>query len=372
MMKPVEIIYEPVPVSRIGIRKEDGEVFAGTDYSCFAHMLEEYISVGTMKIVIPRSSPEAMMVPDVPNLIARSLKIIDDHKENEATARLLYGLRKEFSLDLTEDTNELKFPEHARSVKSAAAAPANKEPDVRQGIELIHRDVKRLALGFNHGIAIDFDTEKSLKIMRFVRNKTQSAEVRSVIAQLEGILSRYEPVSFGSAFPRDSTPKQLISLFDRLVNDPDYVAFSNNVSQLSSPGTRARALVEIRDYTRMISTKKFFGTSWDYMTKLLKIWPGVPLPESKDIASFVGGREAPLVVNMLEARIRAVESWRSTTRSSVPLRRDGGRLSDETIDWLPPLASAKPGGSHYAPIAGTVGDLLRQLQEYESKHKADR
>jgi hypothetical protein len=97
-MKPTTILYEPTlyeptPIGRIGVRKDD-EVVIGTDYSCFAYMLEEYISYGIVSIVIPSSSLETSIIDDIPHLLKKRLKVASDQKEQEAVARILFGLRR--------------------------------------------------------------------------------------------------------------------------------------------------------------------------------------------------------------------------------------------------------------------------------------
>jgi hypothetical protein len=109
-MKPADILYEPTPIGRIGVRKSDNQVFIGFDYSCFAYMLEEYISYGIVSIVIPSSFPETSVLNDFPELLKKRLKVVDDQQEQEAVARLLFGLRREFNVELAEAENSLRFP----------------------------------------------------------------------------------------------------------------------------------------------------------------------------------------------------------------------------------------------------------------------
>jgi hypothetical protein len=212
--------------------------------------LEEYISYGIITIIIPSSYPESSPVRDVPELLKRRLKILDDQNERETVARLLFRLRREFNIELSDANNNLTFPKEL-------------DDTTRDQIAQIHADVKRLALGFNHGVHIELNTEHSAENIRRIRNKTQDTQTRIVLAHLEGILSRYEPVSFGSIAPKESSPGKLIAIFDRLLNDPEYIAFSRSVSRLSEAKTRQRALVEIREFGRRLASSKFIGATWD-------------------------------------------------------------------------------------------------------------
>ena len=49
-MQKNEILYEPLPIGRIGVRRDTEEVVVAKDFSCFAHLLEEYISCGAVGI----------------------------------------------------------------------------------------------------------------------------------------------------------------------------------------------------------------------------------------------------------------------------------------------------------------------------------
>lgn len=222
-----------------------------------------------------------------------------------------------------------------------------------------------MAFGFNRGVRIELNTANSVGNIRKVRNKTKGTNTRIILSHLEGILSRYEPVSFGSIVPKDSNPREIISIFDRLLSDPEYISFSQSVSSLSEAKTRQKTLVEVREFARRISSSRFVGATWDYITKILKVWPGIPLPESKDLAGIITGRTIPAVVDLTEARLRAVEHWFSYAKQNPPLWRDG-KLVGEDIDWLPPLPSMKAGGPSARSVSlGTTGELVQLLQQFQ-------
>ena len=109
-MKPTEILFEPLPVGRIGIRTRDKEVIVTKDFSCFARLLEEYICHGAISIVMPSSAPEAKVLDQMPSLLAKRIRVVDDSTEREAVERLLFGLRRELNVKIAEDTGELQFP----------------------------------------------------------------------------------------------------------------------------------------------------------------------------------------------------------------------------------------------------------------------
>jgi len=356
-MTPTHILYEPTAIGRIGVRKRDEEVVIGTDYSCFAYMLEEYISYGVFSIVMPSSSPETSLVNDFPDLLKKRLKLIDDKNENEAVARVLFKLRNEFNIKLSQDDSDLSFPKEI-------------DRTTRKQISQIHADLKRVAFGFNHGVHIELNTSHSADNIRQIRKKVQDTGTRVVLSHIEGVLSRYEPVSFGSIAPKDSNPRELISIFDRLLNDPEYIAFSRSVSSLSEVKTRQRALVEVREFSRRLSSSRFIGVAWDYITKILKVRPGVPLPESKELAGIISGRAIPAIVDLTERRARAVENWFSYASQNPPLRRDGKQLGED-VDWLPPLPSLKAGGpsSEYLSL-GTTGELIQSLEDFKETKSA--
>jgi hypothetical protein len=228
--------------------------------------------------------------------------------------------------------------------------------------------VKRLAFGFNHGVHIELNPAHSAETIRQIRKKVRDNNTRTILSQLEGILSRYEPLSFSSIVPKDSMPKELISIFDRLLNDPDYITFSQSVLKLSQPRTREKALIEIREFVRRVFLTSFAGVAWDYITKVVRVWPGIPLPEAKDFAAIVNGRTIPTIVDLAEPRSRAVENWFSYAKENPPLGRDGKQLSEEYVEWLPPLPSMEAGGpSSQSLRLGTVGEILELLKKFRQR-----
>ena len=60
-MQGMSVLFEPLPIGRLGVRKDDQQVVLGTDFSSFAYMLEEFISLAVLRIAIPKSFPEGII-----------------------------------------------------------------------------------------------------------------------------------------------------------------------------------------------------------------------------------------------------------------------------------------------------------------------
>ena len=106
-MKQGIILYDPVPIGRLGVRKSDEEVIIANDYSCFAQMIEEYISYGVVKIAFPLSAPELTSIEQMPTILRNRVEIINDNSEREALHRVLFNLRKEFDVKIDENNDNL-------------------------------------------------------------------------------------------------------------------------------------------------------------------------------------------------------------------------------------------------------------------------
>lgn len=361
-MQKSEILYEPLPIGRIGVRRDNEEVVIAKDFSCFAHMLEEYISFGAVDIVMPKSAPEISTFNQMPPLLRKRIRVIDDENEIEAMRRLLFNLRKEFSVKISDEDQHLTFPKHTPR-------------ELIQSIDKTHSDIKRLALGFNYGVQIEINSETSIKNFRYLREKTSDRKVRIVLAQLESLMKLYSEIGFDAPSPpKNSQPKELISVFDRLINDQSYLEYSDSIFRLASPDSRKQALVELRELERGIRSTSFVSTGWNYLAKVIKVWTGVPLPESSAIFGIIQGRSLPALVNFQEARTSAVEMWKKSDLMDYPLRRDGKPVADEEIIWLPPLESMEiysPDNKSFS--LGKVGDLLAVLEKVsiELKDESD-
>lgn len=355
-MAQAEILYESLPVGRIGVRRDTEEVVLATDFSCFAYMLEEYISYGVVSIAMPSSAPEIPLVESVPPFLRKRIKIVDDGREIEATGRLLFGLRQSFGVSFREGSDRLSFP---RDMSHA----------LRNRITRAHRDVRRLALGFNNGLQVELRPDASAANLRSLREKVSEPHCRSILSQLEGLLKQYGSVEFDAQVPSEKTPSGLISVFDRLINDPQYLEYSDSVSRLSVPETRDRALLELREYRRAASSSKALATGWDYLTKPIKAWTGFPLPEAKELATLLSGRTLPSLVNLSEARVSAFKMWQLTGATGDLPWSEGHPLSASDIYWLPPMPSAQPGDPSSGCVllgesSHEVAHALLQAQEH--------
>ncbi|MFV1449868.1 hypothetical protein VBZ51_12005 [Maribacter sp. HS] len=353
-MKKSEILYEPLPIGRIGVKKSTEEVIVAKDFSCFAQMIEEYIGFGAIKIVMPSSAPEIESLTQMPILLRERIKIVDDSEEIETVNRVLFNIRKEFNATLNEETNFLKFPK-------------NTDRKIIENLDQLHSDVKKLALGFNHSIQIGFNKNHSINTIRNIRKLVSNTTSRLTLAQLEGLLNQYTNVEFDSFItPKNDTPRELISIFDKLINDVNYLQYSDSMTQLSLPEKRESALVDLRSFSRSFSSKKYVHTTWDYVTKLLTVWSGIPLPDSKAISTIVKGKELPQLVDLVSAKERALEMWKSSKLTTNPLTRTGEPIDSENIQWLPPLGSMKIRSEGNRPFTiGTVGELKKALEDVE-------
>lgn len=353
-MQVSEILYEPTPIARIGIRKKDQEVVWGQDFSCFAHLLEEYIAFGVVNIVIPNSAPEVVYLNQMPSLLRKRIKIIDDKNEIETTNRVFFELRKEFGVEYSESEHRLIFKKETPK-------------ELVNLISRVHKDLNRMALGFNNNLKVEVNPKNSIKCLKELRRKTSDKQSRIILAQLEALFKVYTEVIFEAPTPpKDLPPKEIISIFDRLINDKNYLDYSNAINSLSIPSSREIAIVELREIERSIRSSNFFSSGWDYFSKVLKVWTGVPIPDSGTIGSLIKNKSLPSLLTMDEARKKAVDGWKSSEATSTPLSRDGKPISDNSIFWLPPLESMDfPSLESNYQSLGTVKDLLKALVKAE-------
>ncbi len=352
-MHKSQLLYDPLPIARMGIRKETEEIVIGHDYSCFANMLEEYISFGAVDICMPKSAPEILSMDEMPSLLKNRIKIFNDDDEIEAMRRVLHGLRREFEVIITDEDQRLKFKKDTSK-------------EIIRNINYIHSVVKKLAIGFNHGIQIDVNPDPSIQSLRYLREITKDSQTRIVLAQLEALMGLYEGVGFQAPTPpKDTPPLEIISVFDRLINDKTYLEYSDSVAQLADPSRRDNAMIHIRDLERGVRSLSFVSAGWNYAAKVIKAWSGVPVPESGAISSIIQGRSLPAFVDLQAARENAVSMWKKTDLVDSPLGRDGKSLVEGEVLWIPPLSSMEIYSTDNKPFSsfGKVSDLLEALEK---------
>jgi hypothetical protein len=352
MTDKAQILFEPLPIGRIGIRKEDEEVIIAKDFSTYAYMLEEYISFGAVKIIIPGSSPESSTINQMPLLLKDRIKIIDDSNDIEIVNGLLFNLLKEFNAKIDNNTNKLVFQ------------PSNNKGHILT-IERIHADVKKLVMGFNHSLQISINTISLINDLQKLRSLTTNINSRLILAQLESVLRQYEEFKLDTiTSPNKETPIELINIFDKLINDSNYLEYSESIEKLRSPSQRENAIFKLKSLSRIIGSKSYLGNGWDYLTKIIQLGTGVPLPNSKAIASVIKNRQFPIIVNMESAKKRVFENWKNSDLSNIPLSRNGAILSKDLIDWVPLTDSVDVSGQDGQFLSlGKVKDVLHMLEK---------
>ena len=352
-MKGTTVLFEPLPIGRLGVRRGDEEVVLGIDFSSFAYMLEEFVSLAALKIAIPKSFPEVAALSEAPELLKRRIIIIDDDAESETAERILHPLMKELGIAINRDTGELDKPRNLpRSVFSA--------------VQRIRRDVKCMALGLNHSLYIDLDSGSAALSSRKLREHVQKPDARAILANLEGFFSYYEDLEFDSITPPLDAPAGMVTIFDRLLNDPQYLKLSETVASLSEPRYRRGALSQVRALGRAIKSSNVITTGWNYIAKIIKVWTGVPVPETNTLSILVSNKTLPPLVDLRAARERAVKMWMASANHDVPYSRSGKPLTEGEVVWLPPCASlvaSRPGDSKLS--LGTLGELLEILKNFQ-------
>jgi len=240
--------------------------------------------------------------------------------------------------------------------------------EIAQSVKHAHSITKKLAIGFNHGIQIDLKPESSVKSLTYLRGVVKDSQSRLVLAQLEALIGLYETVEFQAPMlPKNTPPLEVISIFDRLVNDQTYVEYSDSVAQLGDPSRRERAMIRVRELERAVRSLSFISTGWNYAAKAVKAWSGVPVPESQAISSLIQGKTLPTLIDMQKARESAVDMWKKSDLVGAPLNRDGAPLIEGDIQWLPPLNSMKVYSNDNRPFSlGSVGELLEALNEAQA------
>ncbi|GJL65384.1 MAG: hypothetical protein NPIRA05_03550 [Nitrospirales bacterium] len=345
------VLYDSLPITRLGVRTDDEVVVLAPDFSTFAYMLEEYITLATAKIVIPSSIPESKNLTDLPALLKTRVRVIDDSAEREAVSRLLYPLRSELGVKQKAPDARLNFSKAMNS-------------EWRHRINFVHRDLLRLATGFNHNLQVGIYPEGSRHILSNLRKGVSDINARAILAQIEGILGIYGEVSFQSPRPETTSAPELLSLFDRLLNDPDYLQLSDAVSDLALPKKREAALSRIRECGRKLVTNGVVTKGWNFVGKVVKAWTGVPVPEAETLLPLFSGKDFPMFIDLRQARKWAINRWIRSAKTSQPVSASGDTY--EGLSWILPAQppSDWDGGDISTMTFGTVNDLLKNLERF--------
>jgi hypothetical protein len=347
------ILFEPLPIARLGVRIDNEEVVVASDFSTFGFMLEEFISLGAINIALPKSSPEIRTLSKMPPMRRRRIKIVDDTVEREFVERVLHPIRVEFGVKIANEFGQLKFPK-------------NLDQRLRESIHSAHRNVWRLALGFNHSLQVGITPTSFISAIKQLRNKSKDSESRLVLAQLAAFSNAYKDIQFDAPKPNVNVPDDLISIFDRLVNDPNYLEFSDAIGNLAEPKKRRGTLVRVKTASRKIMSSRIVTSTWNYAAKLIQVWTGAPIPEAGDLASFISDRSFPALVDLQSARKLAVKMWMSSSKTSEPCSRSGFPHLPDKILWLPPMKSIQASHPNALSLSmGTVGELKNALQSVE-------
>lgn len=323
-------------------------------------MMEEYLSFGITGISIPKSNPASTLVAMMPPNLADKVEVLDDFAEIQAAGRALHHYRADIDAHFNEETGELLFKKDTpKEIKELAID--------------CHNIIRKLAYGFNRGVHVELLGERASSNIKKLRQKNTNSNERVSLAQIEGILFKAEDCKFEAVKPQITIPDELLSSFDRIINDPSYIGYSEAISLLS-PGERAQtALTDIRRYGQAIKQSKLAEFSWTFLSVAVSVL-GAQLPSFAEVGNAFQNKQFPLLLDMRSARQEAINSWIMHCGSAAPLSVEPLENNDRNMVWLRPSPSIEasfPG--ERSTSLGRVGDLLTILTEYETTtDRADR
>ena len=292
-MNGATLLFEPLPIGRLGVRREDDAVVIATDYSSFAYILEEFIALGIRKIAVPKSFPEISALSSAPQLLRQRISVFDDANEIEAADRLLQPIMSELKIEIDGETGNVKRPTRLPQTVFSA-------------LMRVRRDIKCLALGLNRSVQIEIDVETSKMSTRKLREVIKQPNSRTLLASIEGIFSYYEEISYDAMRPPMNVPSAMVSLFDRLINDPRYVEYSDAVATLGRGQGRRATLSRIQRGAHVIASSDIFAHGWNLIAKAVKVCTHLPIPESNVLSALFPGKTLPTIVALQHARQRAL------------------------------------------------------------------
>lgn len=348
-----KVLYESLPMMRLGARRADSEVVAGPDFSTFAFMLEEYVALGVLVIVLPASSPEAAYADSLPQLLRNHVEIVDDSRERQSVNRVLGAFGRD--LPLVENA------EGEIVIKQSAPR------ELKKLIANVRTDLEVLALGFNRGLQISLIPSEAVADLRKLRPYLSGGNAKTLVAELEGVYRSYATTELTAAVPPRSPPRELVCLFDRIINDESYLTLSASIAELAVPETRSMALREIKSNVSRLLTKERLEAGWNYAGKWIKTLTGMPVPEMKEIASLLGEKRFPVALDLRDARKRAVECWIQSA-DLQPLLKDESQ--NEAVDWIVRALPSKWSGGRLGDFTlGTVREVMAALTAYQTSRE---
>ena len=101
-MRCAELLFEPLPIARLGVRRDCDEVVMGTDFSSFGYILEEFVSLGIQRIAIPRSFPEVSALSSAPPLLRHHISVVDDGHELDSVDQILSPMMGELGIEFDD------------------------------------------------------------------------------------------------------------------------------------------------------------------------------------------------------------------------------------------------------------------------------
>jgi hypothetical protein len=352
----VRILFDPMPVARLGIDLQTENVIIGNDFSCVAFMIEEYLAHGMTKLVIPKSRPETSLVPDMPRSVQNRVEICDDAESIASAGRILFHARLQVGATYDDESGRVRFQRETPR-------------EIQDNLISAHNIVRRLAFAFRYQTGLEMIAKAARANLTDLRVSLTHTGERSILAELEGVLSQYNPLSFEGVRLDRLDAATTLNALDQILSDPSYTGYSTAISHLGPAEHRRRAFSDIRRYGRLMLESRLASLGWSTLSAVVSAFTGSKLPSLQDLKKDLPPNPMPLMLDLQNARQRAIDSWK-VNPPEVPVTCGRSKSTPaRDIAWLAPcpsISASKTGAALNS--LGTVRELQKALETFEIRN----
>ena len=274
------------------------------DPSAFRFIAEEQIAQGATRIALdPRSAfSEGAALSAIGLALKSRVDVIDSDARIEKRRLVLL---KPIADELTIDLDEIGPMIH-ESISPRLHTLVNERTSERRGLLeslfTLEGACYHLLLGMHYRLQIDIDLRKAWFATQRLRLASRSPPSSTNLAFIESLLRGYSIENVGGLkLTQKANGSQLAASFEEFLTDETYRQLSEARYALGIPSKVRQAVTASHRLARSLVSKKMFSRLFNYGSRAVSVFTGLPLPNS-DIAEAI----------LTDAYLPAIADTRST------------------------------------------------------------
>lgn len=270
------------------------------DYSIYINVIQELLSIGVTKIIVPKNTGIEKLHPFLPPLLKDVTQVVDFTAQANQVDVLFNPIFEELKLEAIFP----KAPVYGISIKTKNK-PSKDLIFIISVCSSLRLQLFNYLMGMEHNLAIEFELKRAKESITFLINELNGIATTSTLSYLLGVFNSYQKTNIDSVGLTSSASNEFVNLFDTLLRQEDYQKMAQHASRLGFPETVSNSIASLTKSSLNLIKKEGFKNVLDYVSKVFELAFFIPKPGNVFFDKLLGQRYLPPLIPLETVRDEA-------------------------------------------------------------------